>query len=282
MNPSGGLARRAWLIEQAKKNLPEAAIFLADSGNFSDNPTAAGDAKTRALLEGMTRLGYQVANVGERDLTAGYDALMEKVAGLPLKLVSSNLVRQDSKEPVFAPFTVIKIPGVKGRKDVRVGVLGVVRFNPVFQKAGPTGTNVVIVPPTEALQKLVPEVRKQADVVVVLAALHKDDARAFAMAVPGIDFVLGAFANMISGTEDDVANGTHLLYEGNQGKYVGETRVSISPEGKVASVTNYMHMLTARYPDDQATLDWMAGPLRKIQDVEKQAGGVAPAASGGH
>ncbi len=281
MNPSGGLARRAWLIEQAKKNLPDAAFLLADTGNFSDNPTPAGDMKTRALLEGMTRLGYQVANVGERDLTAGYDALMERISGLPLKLVSSNLVRQDSKEPVFTPFTVIKVSGGKGRKDIKVGVLGVVRFNPVYQKAGPTGTNIVIVPPTEALQKLVPEVRKQADVVVVLAALHKDDARAIAMAVPGIDFVLGAFANMISGTEDEVVGATHLLYVGNQGKYVGESRVSIN-DGKVASVSNYMHMLTARYPDDQATLNWLVGPLRKVQDVEKQAGGAVPTVSGGH
>jgi len=281
MNPSGGLARRAWLIDQAKKALPDAAVLLADTGNFSDNPTPAGDMKTRALLEGMTRLGYQVANVGERDLTAGYDALMERISGLPLKLVSSNLVRQDSKEPVFTPFTVIKVSGGKGRKDIKVGVLGVVRFNPVYQKAGPTGTNIVIVPPTEALQKLVPEVRKQADVVVVLAALHKDDARAIAMAVPGIDFVLGAFANMISGTEDEVVGATHLLYVGNQGKYVGESRVSIN-DGKVASVSNYMHMLTARYPDDQATLNWLVGPLRKVQDVEKQAGGAVPTVSGGH
>ena len=281
MNPSGGLARRAWLIDQAKKALPDAAVLLADTGNFSDNPTPAGDMKTRALLEGMTRLGYQVANVGERDLTAGYDALMERISGLPLKLVSSNLVRQDSKEPVFTPFTVIKVSGGKGRKDIKVGVLGVVRFNPVYQKAGPTGTNIVIVPPTEALQKLVPEVRKQADVVVVLAALHKDDARAIAMAVPGIDFVLGAFANMISGTEDEVVGATHLLYVGNQGKYVGESRVSIN-DGKVASVSNYMHMLTARYPDDQATLNWLVGPLRKVQDVEKQAGGPVPTVSGGH
>jgi len=281
MNPSGGLARRAWLIEQVKKALPESPVLLADTGNFSDNPTPAGDAKTRALLEGMTRLGYQVANVGERDLTAGYDALMERVSGLPLKLVSSNLVRQDSKEPVFPPFTVVKVQG-KGRKEIKVGVLGVVRFNPVFQKSGPTGTNIVIVPPSEALAKLVPEVRKQADVVVVLAALHKDDARAIAHEVPGIDFVLGAFANMISGTEDEVEGTTHLLYVGNQGKYVGESRVSIAPEGKIASVANYMHMLTARYPDDQATLDWMAGPLHKVQDIEKQAGGAAPAAAGGH
>jgi 5'-nucleotidase len=264
-----------------KKTLPDAAVLLADTGNFSDNPTPSGALKTRALLEGMTRLGYQVANVGERDLTAGFDELTERVRGLPLKLVSSNLVRQDSKEPVFAPFTVVKVSGGKGRKDVRVGVLGVVRFNPVFQKAGPTGTNIVIVPPAEALQKLVPEVRKQADVVVVLAALHKDDARGIARAVPGIDFVLGAFANMISGTADEVEGGTHLLYVGNQGKYVGESRVSIQ-DGKVASVANYMHMLTARYPDDQATLDWLAGPLRKVQDAEKQARGGAPAALGGH
>ncbi|HEX5044932.1 MAG TPA: hypothetical protein VFV75_18705 [Candidatus Polarisedimenticolaceae bacterium] len=281
MNPSGGLARRAWLIDQVKKTLPDAAVLLADTGNFSDNPTPSGAMKTRALLEGMTRLGYQVANVGERDLTAGYDALVEQISGLPLKLVSSNLVRQDSKEPVFAPFTVVKVAGGKGRKDVKVGVLGVVRFNPVFQKAGPTGTNIVIVPPAEALQKLVPEVRKQADVVVLLAALHKDDARAIARAVPGIDLVLGAFANMISGTEDELEGSTHLLYVGNQGKYVGESRVSINA-GKVASVANYMHMLTARYPDDQATLDWLAGPLRKVQDAEKQAGGGAPTALGGH
>ena len=207
---------------------------------------------------------------------------MERVAGLPLKLVSSNLVRQDTKEPVFAPFTVVKLPGGKGRKEVKVGVLGVVRFNPVFQKAGPTGTNIVIAPPTETLQKLVPEVRKQVDVVVLLAALHKDDARVIARTVPGIDFVLGAFANIISATDDELEGTTHLVYVGNQGKYVGESRVSMSPERKVTSVSNYMHQLSARYPDDPATLEWLAGPLRKVQDVEKQAGGAAPTAAGGH
>lgn len=254
-------------------------MLLADTGNFSDNPTPGGAVKTRSLLEGMVRLGYQVANVGERDLTGGYDELIARAKGLPLKLVSSNLVRQDTKEPVFAPFTIVKVSGGKGRKEVKVGVLGVVRFNPVFQKAGPVGANVVIAPPLDALQKFVPKVRKQADVVVVLAALHKDDARALARSVPGIDFVLGAFANTISGTEDEVEGGTRLRYVGNQGKYVGESRVSLSPEGKVVSVSNYMHMLTARYPDDQATLEWLAGPLRKVQEV---SGGAAPALSGDH
>jgi 5'-nucleotidase/UDP-sugar diphosphatase len=274
MNPSGGLARRAWLIEQVKKALPDAAVLLADTGNFSDNPTPAGEAKTRSLLEGMARLGYQVVNVGERDLVSGYDALKARTEGLPLTFVSSNLVRHDTKEPIFKPYTVLKLQGGKGRKEVRVGVLGVVRFNPVFQKAGPGGANVVIAPPLDALQKLVPEVRKQADVVVLLAALHRDDARALARSVPGIDFVLGAFANTISPTEDETEGTTQLRYVGNQGKYVSESRVSLGPDGKVVSVSNYMHTLTARYPDDPATLQWLAGQINKIP------GHVAPASAG--
>src|SRR5262245_42942605 len=151
MNPSGGLARRAWLKDQIQKVLPEAPVLWVDTGNFSDNPTASGDLKTRALLEGMVRLGYQAANVGERDISEGYDAFREKVKGLPLKLVSANVVRQDTKQPVFDPYTIVTLKGKGGRPEVRVGLIGVARFNPVFQKAGPVGANLAIVPPKEAL-----------------------------------------------------------------------------------------------------------------------------------
>jgi 5'-nucleotidase len=229
----------------------------------------------------MVRLGYQVVNIGERDLSQGYDALLERTEGLPLTFVSSNLVRQDTKEPVFKPYTILKLQGGKGRPPVKVGVLGVVRFNPVFQKAGPAGTNVVVTPPLDVLQKLVPEVRKKADVVVLLAALHRDDARALVRSVPGVDFVLGAFANTISGMEDEVEGATQLRYVGNQGKYVNESRVSLSPEGKLLSVSNYLHTLSARYPDEGPMLEWLAGHLRRIQGIEKQAGGI-PSTPGAH
>ena len=46
-------------------------MLLVDSGNFSDNPTPQGDAKTRALVEAMGKIGYAAANVGERDVKLG-------------------------------------------------------------------------------------------------------------------------------------------------------------------------------------------------------------------
>ncbi len=51
-------------------------MVLLDSGNFSDNPTAEGDHNTTALLGAMNTLGYEVVNLGERDIRMGYDELL--------------------------------------------------------------------------------------------------------------------------------------------------------------------------------------------------------------
>lgn len=250
---------------------------MLDSGNFSDNPTPAGDAKTKALLDAMGRLGYAAVNVGDRELVTGYDDFMKKAQAASFPFVSTNFVRQDTKEPVFKPYVIVEAKG-KGKTPVRVGVLGVVRYNPVFQKAGPGTSNVVIAQPIEMLQKYLPEVRKKADVVVLLASLHKDDARAIARGLPGIDFVLGAFSGIVT-AQDEVEGKTHLRYTGNQGKHVGESRVSLGADRQVVSVTHYTHMLQARYPNDDTMLAFVNRALAKIHEDQKPA--QAPATGGG-
>ena len=216
----------------------------------------------------MSRLGYAVANVGERDLVTGYDDFKKRTAAASFPFVSANLVRSDTREPVFTPFTVVTVPASGDRKALRVAVTGVVRFNPVFLKAGPDGTNISIVKADEALARVVPEMRAQADLVVVLAALHKDDARSIAGAVPGIDFVLGAYGGIIS-AQDEAEKGVPLRYAGNQGKYVGESRVFLGPDGKISTVSNYMHYLLARYPDDPGMAEWLTGTRARIEEQRR-------------
>ena len=50
VNPSGGLPRRGWVASQVRTLFPDAAVVLLDAGNFSDNPSSEGEAKTRALV----------------------------------------------------------------------------------------------------------------------------------------------------------------------------------------------------------------------------------------
>ena len=263
-------------------------MLLLDSGNLSGNPSPAGELKTRRLVESMDRLGYRAVNVGERDLALGYDRFRSRTEGVSFPFVSTNIVRKDTGDPMFEPFVVLNVERPEG-PPIRVGVLGVVRFNPIFLKAGPDGTNLVIAKPDEQLEKYVPEVRKKSDVVVLLAALHRDDARRIVSEIPGIDLVIGAYGGMYN-TRDEQEGDTLLLYSGNQGKRLGESRIFLDGEARGLDATNYLHFLTTRYPLDEEWSQTVADILREAREASGRAGAgssaietapAAPAAESG-
>jgi 2',3'-cyclic-nucleotide 2'-phosphodiesterase (5'-nucleotidase family) len=125
---------------------------MLDSGNFSDNPTPEGDVKTKALLAAMHRLGYEVVNVGERDIRMGYEEFQRRIEAAPFHFISANIVRHDTLQPVFEPHVIVEASSADEASRVRVGVTGAVRFNPIFLKAGPDKSNLVIVQPLERVK----------------------------------------------------------------------------------------------------------------------------------
>jgi len=258
-------------------------MLLLDSGNFSDNPTPQGDARTAALLEGMQHLGYQVINVGERDLRQGYDAFARRLEGKPFKIVSANVVDRRTGKPVFAPHALVEAAAPDGKSAVRVGAIGAVRFNPVFLKAGPDGSNMVIVDPVPKVRAEVEALRaKGADVIVLLAALHIDDARRIAGEVPGLDAILGSYGGQVTEAEERVGE-TLILYCGNKGQRVGEVRVRLAAAGQSPRVTGQspmLHLLTREYPNDQEIVDFLAALKPPPMPGEGGAEEPPPAAPG--
>src|SRR5262245_51464196 len=91
MNPAGGLSRRAWLLGQLENLYPATPLVLLDTGNFSDNPTEKGDIRTATLLTTMKKLGYRAVNIGERDLTLGYEDFITRTKDTGLTFVSTNI-----------------------------------------------------------------------------------------------------------------------------------------------------------------------------------------------
>ena len=262
VNPSGGLPRRGWVGSQVRTLFPQAGILLLDAGNFSDHPTGEGEAKTRALVEGMNLLGYAAANVGERELAAGFDGFERGTAGAKFPFVSANVVRKEDGKPVFAPSTVIEVTRDAG-KPVRVGVVGLTRFNPLLQKAGPDGSMLTIADPAKSLAAVLPALRAKSDVVVLLAAMPESDVRALIAAHPGIDVVLGGFGGIVS-TEERAEGKTAVRYTGVQGRYLGEVRVALSPERRPTATTSLVHQLDPRYPSDPAMASYLERTLAAL------------------
>jgi len=280
LNPAGGLGRRAWLYDQIQSNFPGSAIVQLDVGNLSDNPTPTGDLRTTALVEGMNRLGFSAANVGERDLALGYDDFQRKTGAANFPFVSSNIVDRDTREPVFKPFVILEAEVPATQQKVRVGVLGVARFNPVFLKAGPSGTHMVILPPLEAVRRYLEEVRKSADVVVLMAAIHKDDAHIIAQETEGIDLILGTYGAIYS-VQEEVEGDTVISYAGNQGRRIGETRVFLGEDRSIAKTLSFMHELNARYPANPEMEQFVLETVRKVGARGGETEGVDGAADDG-
>jgi len=233
---------------------------LLDSGNFSGDPTASGEIKSRALLEAMQRLGYQVVNVGERDIRMGYPDFAKRTSAFPFTYVSANIVERKTKRPIFSPHAVVEARSQDRESTVKVGVIGVVRFNPVFLKAGPEGSSIVIEHPLERVRAEVAALqKKKVEVVVLLAAMHKNDARSIVREVPGIDFVLGSYGGLIS-ADNEQEGSTTILYCGNRGQLVGESRAFLHKDkgARIASRTNKLHVLTGHYPDDDRMLAFLS------------------------
>ena len=288
LNPAGGLTRRAWVESQLKANYPSTPLVLLDTGNFSDNPTEVGDLRTATLLKSMKVLGYMAINVGERDLTYGYDDFVKRTEGMGLTFVSTNIVKQGTKDPIFSPYVILNVTGKSG-KPVRIGVLGVDRYSPVWQKAGPAGTNLGMAAPADMIARYLPEVREKSDIVILLSAMAKDDAHDLAKRFTDLDLILGAYGgayNMVEEKEGKVG----IFYTGNQGKRLGESRITLDANRRIADVTSYLHFLTIQYPEDQAMKDAIADVVAKTApqkpDQPKKASNVlnpqltAPAAAG--
>lgn len=280
-SPAGGVARRSWLIEQLQENYAGSGQLLMDCGNFSDNPTPEGDVKTRALVEAMSRMGYRAANVGERDLVLGYDELRKRTEPATFPLISTNIVREDTGDPVFDPYVILSATRPDG-ETVRIGVMGVVRFSPLFLKAGPEGSNLVTAPAAEMVSRYVDEVRQRSDLVILLAALHKDDAHAIAREVAGLDVILGTYGGIYS-RADDREGDTEIFYTGNQGKRIAETRLFLDDDHRIRSTTSFQYHLTPNYPDDpemRAFVDEVNARMNDEASDEARESGAEPRGAG--
>jgi len=224
-------------------------VLLLDSGNFSDNPTPKGQGKTRRLLQAMEKLGYEVVNVGERDIRMGYDDFRRRTEDAPFRFVSANIVDKETKKPVFEPRAVVELEQEGVERKVRVGVTGVARYNPAFLKRGPEGSSMIIAHHVEAVRAQVKALEDEGvDFVVVLVALPMTDAKRIAEEVPGIDYVFGAYGGMYK--QEDIGP-TSVVYCGNRGQRIAEARVVVKGESEavVDHDTIRMHFLTREYPD---------------------------------
>lgn len=203
----------------AKSTVPSVLVDGGNSCQFDNDQQQEMSVLTLDVLQGM---GYTAMALGDLDLSPSWGAWEKAVAPVHLPWISANLRFADSGARVVEPFRIVTLPA--SPVPLRIAFIGMTNGDSDFLAFGPAGRTVVTSDPAEELRSLVPELRKQADLVVVISAGDEGARDRILRLSPDVDLLLLALG-FRSSIQPTTSGKTKVLINGDRGRIVVRTGI---------------------------------------------------------
>ena len=253
----------------------ENPVLLLDCGGFFPNKFSRTTREFIANvgLKAVNVMGYTTMNLGIDEFSLGVDFLKEKSADLNFPLVASNLAYAEGASPFTKKYVITQAGGLK------VAVLGVT-FPGILDKIPSSGTFgvVEIIPPGEALKALLPMIRKEADIVILLSQLGFTETKRLVDGLEGIDLAIyGGKNNKPAGCGKEIRPESPTgktkalaLKAGSMGVHLGYVRLSVDDTGRVIADNKRMIFLNESVAMDDKVLEITGNDIYKRISEEKK------------
>lgn len=180
-----------------------------------DKITAAG------IVTAYNYMGYDAVGVSMHDMTAGLDFLRGLAAQSKFTWLSANLVKKSTGKPIFKPSIIKKIANMK------IAVVGITGIDPSLTLSDKDDAKII--PWQEVLPKLVAQLEKSSDMIILLASLTPEQVTEVANTLPAVNIIIQS--NLSSNCmEPQKTNSTYICQTGKQGKYLGWLAINWNPE----------------------------------------------------
>ena len=217
-------------------------VLLLDGGNtlFGNQPLVE-QTQGQAIVEAMNLLGYDAMVLGSEDFRLGLDVLRQRMDEAAFPILSANAVLSGTDQLFAEPYVIKDIGGHK------VAIIGLTNQ----EAANASGRAIVVLDPLDALQDLMDEVSKEADVIIVLSHLGTVVDMQMAGEVEGIDLIVGGQSrDVLDPPLWDEASRTVIAQAGYRGEWIGVVSLEIDGQGKVANHKGEVVVLTDEFADD--------------------------------
>ncbi|MFH1567873.1 MAG: multiheme c-type cytochrome [Gemmatimonadota bacterium] len=246
--PAGGLARRAAAVRRLRQE--HADLLLVDSGDvLSARGAPVGD---RAVLQVYRQLGYDAVNLGDQELVNGVEFFRQEVLGAGLSLVSASLWDNASAQVLVPPFAVRQVAGV------RVGLIGLVDLQSFMALPPGRYRGIRVASLAEALDEVLPALRPQVDLLVVLANLGREGDRDLAEETRGIDVIIGSHSGEATSQPETVGR-TLIVRPGFGGENLGVLELRVGPGPVILGYAHRLIRLDESVPEDPAAVELVRG-----------------------
>jgi 5'-nucleotidase / UDP-sugar diphosphatase len=210
----GGIARLATAVARARAEDPDRPVLLLFAGDLLQGTP------TSSLFLGvpdvalLSRIGVDAAVAGNHEFDYGQDVFRRLAAQASFPFLSANVQTHPDPLPVRQSLIIATTGGPT------VAVLGLTTPELTTATHPRNVLGMSVEEPVTLARRQIPELRKQADLVVVLSHLGLADDRRLARSVPGIDLIVGGHNHHV--LDQPVMEGeVPILQAGERGRWLG-------------------------------------------------------------
>ncbi len=259
-------------------------MLILDSGGVFPGAGPGQKLIAELSLKAMNLIDYSAMNLGWSELSTGTGFLKKVTSTISFPLITSNLVDKDTRDTLGNKY-IIKRVG-----DVRVGILGIITPEPIDKYTGGCKQNrpaevkdqpekkamplsllmerLEVVPPEQALKNLLPEIRNQADIVILLSQYSFEDTSLLVNSLDGIDLAISGRRKKLMSPSD---TGVPVLEVAYQCRGIGYIKLTLDDTGKITQKQNKMIPLNEKIASDQQIVMITGKDIHKrISDGEKR------------
>ena len=168
----------------------------------------------------MEMMGYDALNLGTLEFQFGKEFLERSRSRVSFPYIASNLLYQGSRLPWASEYIIKEAGGIKA------AILGILDPDELAKYLNQElGEGLQVISPEAALKKLLPEVRKKADLVILLSELGAAKNLALLEAIEGIDVTIFSGCNDLANEKSP--ENTVILNTGCKGMAMGLLKVAL-------------------------------------------------------
>ena len=206
-------------LRELKREYPSA--LLLDSGDAIKAGNLGFRPSGEPVLGLMSDIGYDAMALGNRE-THLWQAILERKIGMArFPVLCANL--KTSQPCVVKPFVILESYGI------RAGIVGLTV--PMITRSMWTRTlcDVLFESPVETAESICPEIRPEADILILLS--HLGERRDREIAETGLfDLILGGHSHTVMSTPEKVGK-TWLCHTGSHARHAGVWRMTRTNAG---------------------------------------------------
>jgi 5'-nucleotidase / UDP-sugar diphosphatase len=266
---AGGFPALATAVRRIRQQRGAENVLLVDGGDTFSDDLLGNLTQGEAIIRLMNATGYQLMALGNHDFDYGSQRTrqLQELADFPMR--AANVVEKESRQPFLGDPSLVLEAG-----SGRLGFLTLSYHNTPKTGNPKNYADLEFLSGVEAIRLHLADLRRRADVIVVLSHQGTAMDRILAREVPGIDLIIGGHSHDRISIE--WVGQTPMVQAVSDITVLGDTKFRVQ-DGKIMELEHRLHTLWEDDfpPDEQVSrqVEELRAPYRQqLEEVIAIAG----------